>query len=182
MRTDLTNEIDAAMSTRNQGARGFWEVARSGNGNMRTDLLEEDGYDYEELEGVGEAVEEMSLEESVAEDKGNRSIFKPYREALPGEQPPHAPKPGKGWIRRRIRMESRRPGGNRLVRVRWAQVSPAKMQEIRRKRQVQSGGVAGLGFMNVSSSNVMWLTAGAVAAAGLLFLLKRKKPRVITAA
>lgn len=173
MRTDLTTDLDAALSGRDTGSRGYWECARSGNGNMKTDLLSEDGQDYEELEGLGESVEEMDAAESAAEDRGNQSIFKPYREPLPSEHPPYAPKPGKAWLRRRIRMQSRRPGGNRLARVRWAQVSPSKYADLNRKGLIKSGAVDGLGFMDISSDLIKGVTIGAVMVIGYQVLKRR---------
>jgi len=173
MRTNLTCDLDSALSNRNAGSRGYWEVARSGNGNMKTDLLSEDGQDYEELEGLGESVEEMDAAESAAEDRGNQAVFKPYREPLPSEKPPYAPKPGKAWLRRRIRMQSRRPGGNRLARVRWAQVSPVKFDDLRRKGLIKSGAVDGLGFMDISGDLIKGVFYGALAVVGYQFL-KRK--------
>lgn len=173
MRTDLTTDLDSALAGRNAGSRGYWEVARSGNGNMKTDLLSEDGQDYEELEGLGESVEEMDAAESAAEDRGNQAVFKPYREPLPSEKPPYAPKPGKAWLRRRIRMQSRRPGGNRLARVRWAQVSPVKFDDLRRKGLIKAGAVDGLGFMDISGDLIKGFFYGALALGGFMFLRNR---------
>jgi hypothetical protein len=171
MRTNYTSEIDGALAGRNSGSRGYWEVARSGNGSINSDLLAEDGQHYTELEGLGEAVEEMDQHESRAEDTGNHGVLKPYREPNPGEQPPHAPNPGMAWIRRRIRMQSRRPGGNRLVRLRWVQVSPTKYQELQRKGLVKSGsslrglpgmsGLPGMGFVDISSDLIKGVALGA---------------------
>lgn len=173
MRTDLTSDLDSALSGRNAGSRGYWEVARSGNGNMKTDLLSEDGQDYEELEGLGESVEEMDATESAAEDQGNQGLFKPYREPLPSEHPPYAPKQGKAWIRRRIRMQSRRPGGNRLARVRWAQVSPAKYDDLSRKGLIKTGAADGVGFMDISGDLIKGCFYGALAVMGYQFLKRR---------
>ena len=173
MRTDLTTDLDQALSGRNAGSRGYWEVARSGNGNMRTDLLAEDGQDYEELEGLGESVEEMDAAESAAEDRGNQGVFKPYREPLPSEHPPYAPKPGKAWLRRRIRMQSRRAGGNRLARVRWAQVSPVKYNELQKKGLIKSGAVDGVGFIDISADLIRGVLIGGAVILGYQFLRNR---------
>lgn len=177
MRTDFTTEIDSALAGRNAGEKGYWEVARSGNGNMTTDLLAEDGRDYEELDGLGESVEEMDSAESQAEDNGNQAVFKPYREARPGEKPPYAPKAGKAWLRRRIRMQSRRPGGNRLAKVRWVMVSPQKYQELRAKGLIKLEGklphISGLGFMDISSDLVKGIVIGGAAAFGYYLWKKR---------
>lgn len=173
MRTDLTTELDQALSGRDAGSRGYWEVARSGNGNMKTDLLSEDGQDYEELEGLGESVEEMDAAESAAEDRGNQAVFKPYREPLPSENPPYAPKPGKAWLRRRIRMQSRRPGGNRLARVRWVQVSPVKFDDLRRKGLIKSGAVDGLGFVTLTADLIKGVFIGGALAFSYFLWRKR---------
>lgn len=175
-RTNFSTDIDSALAGRNSGSKGYWECARSGNGNMRTDLMEEDGDDYEELEGLGESIEEMDADESAAEDKGQRNGFKPFREPTAAEKPPYAPKPGKAWMRRRIRMESRRPGGNRLTRVRWVMVSPAKWAELRRKRQIKHTAQGpSLGFFNVSATNMTFLIAGGALVGGLLYLSRRRR-------
>jgi len=147
-RTNISTELDGALAGRNAGSKGFWECARSGNGNMRTDLMDEDGRDYEELEGLGEAIEDMDYDESVAEDRGDRSVFKPFRELRPGEQPPYAPKPGKAWMRRRIRTNNRSPGGNRQTRVRWVQVSPEKYEQLASSGCIKTSPANGvLGFL-----------------------------------
>lgn len=176
-RTDISSPIDAALSTRDQGQHDGWAISRKGNGNMTTDLIAE-GADYEEIEGLGEAVEEMSAGESAAEDQGIKVAFKAYREARTGERPPYAPKPGMAWIRRRIRMNAKRPGGNRMVRVRWAMVSPRKWKSL-----VDSGQVVGTpsgvhGIMDMFANPVVkWGTIGAVAAVGLMVLMRMKKSR-----
>jgi hypothetical protein len=175
-RTDISSEIDNALSGRNLGARGFWECARGGNGNMMTDLMVEDDRDYTELEGLGEAVEEMTAAESLAEDQG-RHNFRPYREPIMGEKPPYAPKPGMAWLRRRIPIQARRPGGKRLVRVRWVQVSPVKYEELRRAGQIQAGtqtlsGIGGLGsFLDLSP---MMLAVGVALGLGTLVILRKR--------
>lgn len=176
MRTDLTSEIDAALAGRNAGSNGYWECARSGNGDMTTDLLSEDGTNYEELEGLGESVEEMDSYESAAEDKGNRGVLKPYREPLPSEAPPRAPKPGTAWLRRRIPMQSRRPGGNRLVRLRWVQVSPQKYRELQKSGLVKatvSNTVDGLGFVTLTADLIKGMFIGGGLAFGYYLWKKR---------
>lgn len=176
MRTDLTNDIDSALAGRNAGSKGYWEVARSGNGNMRNDLLAEDGQMYDELEGLGESVEEMDGAESRAEDNGNQNALKPYRMPLPGEKPPYAPKQGCTWIRRRMRMQSRRPGGNRLVRTRWVQVTPEKLQEIQSQglmKNAAASRLAGLGFFDISGDMVKGVFIGGALAAGVWYLRRR---------
>lgn len=178
MRTDMTTEIDGALSTRNAGSKGWWECARSGNGNMLTDLTEEDGRDYEEVEGLGETVEEMTPAESAAEDRGQLRSFQPFREPLPGEVPPHAPKPGMAWMRRRIRLNTRKPGGMRLCKVRWVQVSPEKYRQLQNDGQIKRGdgnaAMQGVGFLDLSAGNIKWAAIGGVAAIVGLMLLKRK--------
>lgn len=174
-RTNYSTDIDSALAGRNIGSKGYWECARSGNGNMRTDLMEEDDGHYEELEGLGESVEEMDVHESAAEDRGQRNTFKPYREPTAAEKPPYAPKPGKAWMRRRIRMESRRPGGNRLTRVRWVMVSPAKYAELRRKGEIKHTAQGpSLGGFDISATNMSLLLAGGALVGGLLYLSRRR--------
>lgn len=188
MRTDLTSPIDGALSNRNAGALAFWEVARSGNGDMRTDLLADDGRDYEELDGIGESTEEMTAAESSAEDRGDKSVFKQYRETLPGETPPYAPKKGKAWIRRRMRMNSRRPGGNRMARVRWAQVSPQKWAILVKQGQVMNKATSmnGVGFIDMSNPMMKWVLYGGIGLLGVGVLLKlaakRRAPAALPAA
>lgn len=183
MRTDMTSAIDGALAGRNLGSKGWWNCARSGNGNMMTDLSEEDGQDYDELEGIGETTEEMTAAESAAEDQGNTGAFKPYRDLVAGEVPPHAPSPGKAWIRRRIRTGTRAPGGKRLVKVRWAQVSPACYNQIRSqgKLMVGSGSSAlqGLGI-TIDSNSLTWAALGGVAVFGALVLMKRRRRSTVT--
>lgn len=168
MRTDITCPMDAALSGRNAGSKAFWEVARSGNGDMRTDLLADDGRDYEEYDGLGETVEEMSLDESTG-----KTPSKPYREALPGETPPFAPKKGQAWVRRRIPTNSRRPGGNRLVRVRWAQVSPSYWGALIRQGKVmnRTTSLSGLG-LDLSTPAVKYALYGGLGLLGVGVLLK----------
>ena len=175
-RTNYSSEIDAALAGRNIGSKGYWECARSGNGNMMTDLMSEDTDHYEELEGLGESVEEMDASESSAEDNGRKDAFKPFREARADEQPPYAPKPGKGWMRRRIRMESRRPGGNRLTRVRWVLVSPEKYDELMKAGKIKTTSQGPmLGFFDISASNMTFLAAGGALVGGLMYLMKRRR-------
>jgi hypothetical protein len=175
MRTDFTTEIDGALAGRDAGSRGYWECARSGNGNMTTDLMEDDSRDYEELEGLGEAIEEMDAAESTAIDQGAKA-FKSFREAKVGEKPPYAPKPGKGWVRRRIPTNTRAPGGNRQVRVRWVQISPRKFKELQQKGQIkQTAQGPMLGFIDISKINMTFLAVGAGIGISLLSMMKRKR-------
>lgn len=177
MRTDFTTEIDGALAGRDMGSRGYWECARSGNGNMRTDLMEDDSRDYEELEGLGEAVEEMDAAESRAIDQGSKD-FKSFREANVGEKPPYAPKPGKGWMRRRIPTNTRAPGGSRQVRVRWVQVSARKYKELANKGEIkQTAHGPMLGFIDISKTNMTFLAAGAGIGIGLLMMAGRGRRR-----
>lgn len=175
-RTDFTSDIDGALAGRNEGSRGYWECARSGNGNMTTDLMEDDGRDYEELEGLGEAVEEMDSAESVALDHNAHAKIKAYRDPNNGEKPPFAPKPGKGWMRRRIPTQTRAPGGNRQVRVRWVQVSPRKYNELMAKGQIKTTAQGPmLGFIEISKTNMTFLAAGAGIAVALLAMSRKKR-------
>lgn len=179
MRTDLSSEIDASLAGRNAGANGFWEVARSGNGDMKTDLMVEDGKNYEEFDGTGETVEEVSAQESQILDQSMlpglgslASKFKAFRSPRAGEQPPHAPKPGKAWVKRRIPMNKKRPGGNHLCRCRWAQVSQSKWNELKANGKVQPQTMDGLGA--ALSIDITSLLIGGGVAAGVLFLLRRR--------
>jgi hypothetical protein len=144
---------------------------------MTTDLIAE-GADYEEIEGLGEAIEEMSAAESAIEDSGVTVAFKPYREPTASERPPYAPKPGKAWVRKRLRMNAKRPGGNRLVRVRWVMVSPAKWKTLVDSGQVVGTATGVQGIMDMFSSPlVKWGTIGAVAAVGIMLVMRMKKRR-----
>jgi hypothetical protein len=170
-RTNLTSEIDSALAGRNAGARGFWEVARSGNGDMTTDLLAEDGADYEELEGLGETTEELEADEAA-------NGFKPYRAPKAGEKPPYAPKPGKAWIRRRMAMNARKAGGNAMVRCRWVMVSPAKWEQLKREGKIKNNVLLdGLGAIGISKTNLMYMGAGA--AVLLIATQMMRKKRVV---
>ena len=175
-RTNYSSDIDSALAGRNQGSKGYWECARSGNGNMMTDLMAEDDDHYEELEGLGESVEEMDAGESAAEDAGRKDTFRPFREPRADEKPPHAPKAGKAWMRRRIRMESRRPGGNRLTRVRWVMVSPQKYEELLKAGKIKTTSQGPrLGFFDVSSANMTYLLVGGALVGGLMYAMKRRR-------
>jgi hypothetical protein len=147
-RTDLTCDLDGALSGRNAGSKGFWEIARGGNGRMTDDLMAEDDGDYEELAGLGEVIEEMDPAESAGEDAGDPTAFKPFREARADEVAPYAPKHGRGWVRRRIRTGNRAPGGRRQVRSRWAMVSPHRWVELKKNGQVKP--MNGLGLFGAS--------------------------------
>lgn len=176
MRTDLTTEVDSALAGRNAGSKGYWEVARSGNGNMMTDLLAEDGQEYDELEGMGESVEEMDGNESRAEDAGNKNALVPFCLPRPGENPPYPPRQGRQWIKRRMRMNSRRPGGNRLIRTRWVQVTPEKLNEIKNKGLLKgqmTSQLAGMGFFDVSRDMVTGVFIGGGIAAAIWYAKRR---------
>jgi hypothetical protein len=81
------------------------------------------------------------------------------------------------WLRRRIPIQARRPGGKRLVRVRWVQVSPVKYEELRRAGQIQAGtqtlsGIGGLGsFLDLSP---MMLAVGVALGLGTLVILRKR--------
>lgn len=177
-RTDYSSEIDGALINRNGGSQGYQEVARSGNGNMRTDLLADDCRDYEEIEGLGETTEEMSAAESAAEDAGDSLQFTPFREPYPGEVPPYPPKPGMAWLRRCIRVNARKPGGRRLVRARWVQVSPKRYQELLEAGKVRTA--SGVGFFDISSSTIRNVAIGAgIGVLAMIYMGGRRKPTII---
>lgn len=179
-RTDYTSEIDGALAGRNAGSEGHQGVARSGNGDMRTDLLADDCSAYTELEGLGETVEEMTDAESRAEDQGNQTKFQAFRTPKAGEKPPMPAPGGKFWIKRRIRMHRRKPGGNRLLKSRWVQVSAEKYQELLQSGELKiENGVPTLGFIDISSNTIKTLAIGAAVGAGLLMFMGRKKKAVI---
>lgn len=170
-RTDFTQEIDGALAGRNLGQRHFSEVARSGNGNMRTDLAE-DLADYQELAGLGEAIEELTAEESALIDQqGATGAAKIQTLVWPksGQIPPFASKPGMVWLRKRAVTGARKPGGKRLARSTWVQVSKARLQELKR-----TGGMNGMGSFDVASMSLpMLLGIGAVAGFAAFKLIKK---------
>jgi hypothetical protein len=164
MRTDFTQEIDGAMAGRNLGMRHFSEIARSGNGNMRTDLTE-DLADYRELAGLGETVEEVTNEESAQIDHyGSMARIQQFRWPAPGEVPPYAAKEGSVWLRKRSLTDSRKPGGKRTVKVTWVMVTKLRLLEMRRDGEL---GAFPTG-MTVS------LGIGLVVGIGAWLLLRRK--------
>lgn len=171
MRTDFTSEIDGALAGRNLGSRHFSDVARSGNGNMLSDLSEDHLADYEELDGVGEAMEELTYEESAAVDGlgaiGRRP--KPFRTLKPGETPPFAPRPGATWLRKRTVTAHRKPGGNRVARVKWVQV-----QDQRLRKLAEAGQVDGLGFFG-NTTTMVSIGLGAAIGVGIYLLRKRRR-------
>ncbi len=147
-RTDFTQEIDGAFAGRNMGQRHYSEIARSGNGNMRTDLAE-DLADYQELAGLGESIEELSVQESALIDQqGATGVAKVQTLVWPqsGQIPPFASKPGMVWLRKRVVTGARKPGGNRLAKSTWVQVSKGRLQELR-----NSGAMNGMGAFDISS-------------------------------
>jgi len=169
MRTDFTQEIDSALAGRNLGSRHFSDVARSGNGNMYNDLREDQLADYEELDGVGEAMEELTLRESASADGlAGGDALKPFRTMKAGETPPFAPKPGFTWVRRRDITAHRKPGGNRVARLKWAQV-----KEQRLKQLAAEGQIDGMGFFGTTST-IASVGIGTAVGLGLWLLLKRK--------
>lgn len=169
MRTDFTSEIDGALAGRNLGSRHFSDIARSGNGDMLSDLAESDLADYDELDGMGEATEELTRAESAAIDRtGSKSSVPSFRNPVPGEIAPFAPKPGMAWMRKRIVTDTRKPGGNRVARVKWVQVTPSRLQAMAR-----SGQVAGMGAMSMTTG--IAASAGIGIAAGIVLWLVFKK-------
>ncbi len=165
-RTDFTQEIDGAMSSRNLGMRHFSEIARSGNGNMRTDLSE-DLADYRELAGIGETVEQVSNEESAQIDQyGNFAKIAPFRWPAPGEVPPYASKPGMVWLRKRALTDSRAPGGKRTVKVTWVMVSKDRLLAMKRSNEL-----SGLG--EFPTGIAVSVGIGLVGGVALWLLLKR---------
>jgi hypothetical protein len=171
-RTNFTQEIDGALAGRNAGMRHFSDVARSGNGDMRTDLAE-DLADYHEVPGVGETREELSLPESASVDRDGAMASVPgYRWPAPGEVPPYAAKPGYVWLRKRVVTASRKPGGNRLAKVSWVMVSKERLIAMQR-----TGDLAGSGLAGIFDSMGMPLSIGLGLAGGLAvwFLFMRKK-------
>lgn len=168
-RTDFTQEIDGAFANRNAGSRHFSEVARSGNGNMRTDLVNTDDKDYEELDGIGESFEQLTLQESAAVDAlGAEANVARFRWPKPGETPPFASKNDKVWLRRREITASRVPGGQRVAKAKWVQVSKGRLSSIQREGQLD-----GLGdtATTVGISAVAGLLGGTL----LWLFLRRKK-------
>jgi hypothetical protein len=172
-RTDFTQEIDGALAGRNLGSRHYSEIARSGNGNMRTDLAE-DLADHQELAGLGEATEELTLAESAAVDQqGTSAAIAPYRWPKSGEVPPFASNPGMVWLRKRTLTTERKPGGLRLARNIWVQVSKDRLIMMKRGGELQ-----GLGFdMSSLTSLPMIASVGIGLVGGLVIwlVIKRKK-------
>jgi hypothetical protein len=173
-RTDMTSEIDGALAGRNLGSRHFSDAARSGNGNMLSDLSEDQLADYDELDGMGEITEALTPAESLKIDRlsGPYSAaqgFQHFRAPGAGEVAPFAPKQGMAWMRKRSLTGTRQPGGTRVVRTKWVQMSPQKLQQLAIR-----GDVAGMGAMSLG------LGVGASAAIGIglgigAWLLLRKK-------
>lgn len=165
-RTDFTQEIDGALADRNLGQRHFSEIARSGNGDMRRDLSQ-DLTDFRQLDGVGEALEEVTPAESAQIDiQGPIAKIASLRWPQPGEVPPYAAKDGFVWLRSRTLTGTRKPGGKRLVKVRWAMVSKERLLALKR-----SGELSGIFSIGTIGSVGLGL-AGGVA---LWLLLKRRK-------
>lgn len=155
-RTDFTQEIDGALAGRNLGQRHYSEIARSGNGNMRTDLAE-DLADYQELAGLGEQVEELSgAESALIDQQGATGAAKVQTLVWPksGQIPPFASNPGMVWLRKRNITGARKPGGNRLARSTWVQVSKLRLQELR-----QSGAMNGMGAFDIAGMGMPTILA-----------------------
>jgi hypothetical protein len=170
MRTDFSSAIDGALLGRNLGSRHFSDIARSGNGNMRTDLDDTSLKDYEELDGVGESMEDLSLQESLAVDSlGAMADVKRFRWPKPGETPPFASKPDKVWLRRKVITGVRRPGGNRVAKVKWAQVSKDRLVTLKNEGQLDGMGAISMSTIGISAG--LGLAGGVV----LWLLLKKRK-------
>ena len=176
MRTDFSSEIDGALSGRNAGSNNYWEVARSGNGDMRTDLFDENALAAcEELDGIGESQEEMTLQESAEADQlaGLGQLagpsFREYRHTKPGEKAPFAPTNGRMWLRKRTATAMRKPGGRRLANLKWVQMTPARVSEAGRNGELQGLGIFGGTGLYVS------LGIGLGIGTLLFFVLKKKK-------
>ncbi len=168
-RTDFTQEIDGALANRNLGQRHFSEVARSGNGDMRTDLSE-DLADFHQLDGVGEGIEEVTAEESAQIDlQGPNAKIRTMRWPSPGEVPPYAATPGHVWLRSRTLTGTRKPGGKRLVKTKWVMVSKTRLIELQRDGQMGEL-PSWLGIGTISSVGI-----GLVGGIALWLLLKRRK-------
>lgn len=168
-RTDFTSEIDGAMSSRMLGSRHFSDVARSGNGDMRTDLSDQSLKDYEELDGIGEGVEELSTKESAAIDTLGASANVPrFRWPTPGETPPFAAKPGNVWLKRRVITGSRVPGGNRVAKTKWVQVTKERLHAMR-----QDGQMNGMGEMSMTTIGISG-GIGLVAGIALWMMLRKR--------
>jgi hypothetical protein len=175
-RTDFTQDIDGAFSQRSAGAKHWSEVARSGNGDATSDLDVQDEKDYFEVDGLGEHLECLSFVESTRVDGlGHLANIPKFRWPQLGEVPPYAAAPGKTWVRRRVVTSARQPGGARVAKVKWAQMSPAKVQQSIASGNLPSpGGVAGLG-MSSSEMTGISLAAGVAAGLALWFLVLKKK-------
>ncbi len=158
-RTDFTQDIDGAFANRNAGMRHFSEVARSGNGNMRTDLLAEDAVDYQEYDGVGEKLEALSSLESAEVDRlGQLADVARFRFPTAGEVPPVAAAQGNVWLRRRVITPNREPGGNRVAKVKWVQVNKSRLNELQKGGNLQ--GMGEFSTMSIASSVGIGLGAG----------------------
>jgi len=169
-RTDFTSEIDGALATRNLGSRHYSDIARSGNGDMLSDLSEDQLADYEELDGMGEALEELTIAESAHIDgMGSLAKIPKFRSPVAGEVPPFAPKPGMTWMRKRIPTGQRKPGGSRVARVKWVQMNQGRLA-----RLAQEGSVAGMGGFSTMAWTGGSIALGLGAAILAVFLIRRK--------
>ena len=174
-RTDFTQDIDGAFSQRSAGANHWSEVARSGNGNATSDMEVQDEKDYFEVDGLGEHLECLSLVESTRVDGlGRLANIPQFRWPHMGEVPPYAPAPGKTWVRRRVVTNTRQPGGNRVAKVKWAMMSPSKVQSAVASGNLPApGGVAGMGAFTATTG--ISLGVGIAAGLALYLLVLRKK-------
>lgn len=155
-RTDLTCDLDAALSRRNEGAQHFSQVARGGNGQMLSDLVEEDK-DYEELAGIGETQEQLKRDESrLVDSLGAAAPFKQFRRPALGEIPPYTAPSGKAWLRKREVTSGRIPGGNRIARVKWVLASNERAGLLAQAGQLSGvdafpGGMAGIAALGLAA-------------------------------
>jgi hypothetical protein len=174
-RTDMTSEIDGALASRNLGSRHYSDVARSGNGNMLSDLSEDQLADYDELDGMGEITEELTPSESMSLDNlaGPARIsgrgFRSFRAPRAGEVAPFAPKNGMTWMRKRNLLGHRKPGGFWQARTKWVQMSPRKLEEL-----ASQGQVAGMGALSLGAGVGLSALLGIGLGIGAWLLIKRK--------
>ncbi len=172
MRTDLSQDIDGAFAQRNVGSRHFSEIARSGNGNMRTDLLAEDSTDYQEYDGIGEIMEPLSGAESAAVDRlGQAADVSRFRWPTPGEVPPVAASEGNVWLRRRVITNMRQPGGSRVAKVKWVQVNKSRLNALQQGGQLN--GMGEYSTFGIASSVGIGLVAGLALFLGVRALKRR---------
>jgi hypothetical protein len=171
-RTDLTQDIDGAFAQRNVGNKHWSECARSGNGNMMTDLRSEDSVDYQEYDGVGETMEALTPEESASVDGlGQLAAFPKFRWPKAGEVPPVAAGQGKAWLRRRVVTGTRLPGGARMAKVKWVQVNKSKLNSLTNSGQIH--GMGEFSTMGIAGSVGIGLVGGLVLWMGIRALRRK---------